>query len=152
MAGGQLIYALNPEHEGCGCNAPLGYEVFGTGGSLTILAVVLAFSGSKPPKLALVLASRKYFLEGDAYTCIVVDSNGWLHGETVGAVMRKRAFLAHSLELVTAEQMIDMPCVLGGSLDSHMGFPGSQSYLGKHIGKLGPYLSAMAAQVKGHSH
>lgn len=149
---GILIVAFNPEHRGCGCTVPDGYDVFGGDGTLSLKAVVLGHSFAKT-KLALVLRNfgKENSFEKIGFTSITVDLAGYMSNETCAPYISSDKFLRYSLGL--ENEAFGLSTFAGGSEDICMGFPGSADYLAKHIGKLGPYLSATAAKLKeGHKH
>lgn len=105
---------------------------------------------SEKTEISLVFPNfgRENAMEKVGFTSITIDLAGHISNETHTPCTSSDRFLRYSLGL--EKEVIWLSTYAGGSEDICMGFPGSADYLAKHIGKLGPYLSATAEKLKNH--
>ena len=149
--GGKLIVAFNPPWNGCGCNMPEGAQAFISFGDLLFKAVVLGVSTKNEVTLGLVFDLRnKKQNSKDGYTVIEIERSGYSDNFDFSVVLNIDNFLYFSLGFVPIERITVQCQRSGGSMSNYLGFPDSDVYLARNIGKLGPYFSAMAKHTFEH--
>lgn len=131
--GSMVVSVTMPQYDGFG-------GAFSQYGEVPLKMVVLGIpAGSKDnPVLCLVFQDPKSEYE---FRTVSINLDGTSIDWQFMPVMRKDALLIGLLGTTPEERLVSYGASSGGSSSAYLGFPDSDCYLAKHIGKLGPFLS-----------